>query len=134
MPNRFHPGAEIWRSQMAAITKVLARAFPVTGDRNRHSRTACTVVRRRLAGIAAADDLRRGSQPRLFLAAFPVPDTLLRARDFRTGLTLAMLRRPPFAIMSASVTLSSTSEIASRTFVIIRRTLQALTLLQSRHG
>lgn len=30
MPNRRHPGAEIWRSQLAAIARVLARAFPAT--------------------------------------------------------------------------------------------------------
>jgi hypothetical protein len=32
MPNRLHPGAVIWRSQVAAITKVLARAFPVANE------------------------------------------------------------------------------------------------------
>ena len=39
----------------------------------------------------------------------------------------------PMAIISASVTRSSTSEIASRTSVIIKRTVQVFTFLQSRH-
>jgi hypothetical protein len=38
------------------------------------------------------------------------------------------------ATMSAMVMRSSTSDIASRTLVIVRRTAQALTLRQSRHG
>ena len=39
----------------------------------------------------------------------------------------------PIAIISASVSRSSTSEIASRTLVIIKRTVQVFTFLQSRH-
>ena len=39
----------------------------------------------------------------------------------------------PMAIISASVTRSSTSEIALRTSVIIKRTVQVSTFLQSRH-
>src|ERR1700733_1041496 len=52
-------------------------------------------------------------------------------RPVTSGVTL-----PPslIATMSAMVMRSSTSETASRTLIIVKRTAQAFTLLQSGHG
>ena len=58
----------------------------------------------------------------------------LTFRRFPPSRLGASRRRPSRACKSASVTRSSTSEIASRTVVIICRTTQAFTSRQSRQG
>ncbi len=58
-----------------------------------------------------------------------------RVWSWRRGATNDSQRARPLRLtMSSSVTRSSTSDMASRTLVISKRTLQLLTFLQSRHG
>jgi hypothetical protein len=117
------PGAGPVRSDTSMLNPVLAAAAGGEGSSIRCG------PRRHLQGSAARHCYRRplisGSSYRRFRCA-------ANAR-LRETITVTL---PPslIAAMSATVMRSSTSDMASRTLVIVKRTAQAFTLLQSGQG